>query len=252
MSATSGRGLFAAGLCLLALLPARSPRQPSLGRATWYQSLLHRCNPKNFDYGAWIERRRRALLEASLRQPGFWYGVTMTGSSLLLMCLCGKLWLDNRRRMRMTEEMIADLYNHDLYSRETARQAIEKYNHHMERCNQAVEAAESGGLCRWGEPAADHLREELRRVARELEATGQERNKLQEELRQKSLAVADLSARLDRLAPKGNGAEPTARAEPAATPVDRSADSARLFHEINRLQEELYIERQKNRRWKGG
>jgi hypothetical protein len=33
---------------------------------------------------------------------------------------CSKLWIDQRRTLWVTAEMMADLYNHDLYSRDVA------------------------------------------------------------------------------------------------------------------------------------
>ena len=37
--------------------------------------------------------------------------------------------------------MMADLYNHDLYSRDIAEKAIEKYNQHIKRCNRPIQVA---------------------------------------------------------------------------------------------------------------
>jgi predicted nuclease with TOPRIM domain len=95
------------------------------------------------------------------------------------------------------------------------------------------------------------LKTELQRVVSQLEATTQERNKLQEELRQKALILADLSTRLDNLAKKMNGSRDVNSTAAASTPGDGNGDGARSVGQINRLQEELYAERQKNRRLKG-
>jgi len=154
--------------------------------------------------------------------------------------------------MWVTAEMMADLYNHDLYSRQMASEAIEKYNAHIEQCNRGIEAAESAdGRPGWGDSESSRLRTELQRVAAQLEATTQDRNKLQEELAQKSLIVADLSMRLDALSKKVNGPADRGVASPVNASSDRSGDGARLVGHINRLQEELYAERQKNKRLKG-
>ena len=45
----------------------QSPRQPYPNRDTWYEFLLKQFNPSNFDYGAWLEQRRRAFLEATVK-----------------------------------------------------------------------------------------------------------------------------------------------------------------------------------------
>ncbi len=70
------RGFFTVVLCLAASgIRAQTPRQPSLGRETWYEFLLKKCNPSDFDYGAWLEKRREAILEASVKEPHFWYSL---------------------------------------------------------------------------------------------------------------------------------------------------------------------------------
>jgi len=233
-------------------VPAQTLPPQNSGRETWYEFMLKQFNPGNFDYGTWLEKRRKAFLEATVKEPYFWYSVSVTAGMLLMMAACTKLYLDHRRSMRVTAEMMADVYSHDLLSRQAATEAIEKYNQHIEQCNRAIEASEAGDARPgWGETQADNLKAELQRVAGQLEATTQDRNKLQEELRQKALIVADLSIRLDVLLKKVNGPRDTGSG--AAEPVSTSpnGDGARFVGQINRLQEELYAERQKNKRLKG-
>ncbi len=225
------------------------PYQP---RQTWYEFLLRQFNPSDFDYGAWIEERRQAFLAATARTPYFWYSAGVTALLLLAILAYTKLHLDHRRSLWVTAEMMADLYNHDLYSRQMAREAIDKYNAHIEQCNRAIEAGDSAdGRPGWGDSESGSLRAELQRVAAQLEATTQDRNKLQEELAQKSLVVADLSMRLDALSKKVNGNMDRAAASTANSSPDKSGDGARFVGHINRLQEALYTERQKNKRLKG-
>jgi hypothetical protein len=94
-------------------------------RDTWYEFLLKQFNPDNFDYGAWMEQRRQVFLDASVRNPYFKYSAGVTIALLLLVVVCAKQWIDHRRTMWVTAEMMADLYNHDLYSRDIAEKAIE-------------------------------------------------------------------------------------------------------------------------------
>jgi sarcosine oxidase delta subunit len=241
------RGSLAIFFTLVAAVnEAQTQRQPSLRSGTWYEFLLKRCNPTGFDYGAWLERRRETFLQDTVRSPAFWYSLSVTLWSLLLTASCLKLLLDNRRRMRITAEMLADIYSHDVYSRQMAKEAIERHNRHMEQCNRVAEAEGGGTRPGWGDTRTDRLKEELQRVASELEATAQERNKLQEELRQKALIVVDLSTRLDALSKKQNDAR-----ESACAGAESDAGTAKFIGPINRLQEELYAERQKNKRLKG-
>jgi len=234
-------------------LVAQTASQAHSAPDTWYQFLLKKCNPSDFDYGTWLEQRRRALLEATVKDAHFWYSALLTGAVLCLIAVCAKLMFDNRRRMRITAEMMADLYNHDLYSRRAAKEAIERYNQHIEQCNRAMESAESGeGRAGWGSSEMERVRAELHRVATQLEATTQDRNKLQEELRQKALIVADLSTRIDSLAKKVNGAKGVEAGSGESAAAGANGDGTRFVGQINRLQEELYVERQKNKRLKGG
>ena len=231
---------------------AQSPRRPYTGRDTWYEFMLKQFNPRNVDYGAWLEKRREAFLEATVREPHFWCSLAVTAGMLAVLLVYTKLYLDHRRSMRITAEMMADIYTHDLYSRQAANEAIQKYNGHIEQCNRAIEAAESGdGRPGWGDTAVDGLKAELQRVAAQLEATTQDRNKLQEELRQKALIVADLSTRLDNLAKKVNGSRGIDSTPGESAPGDGNGDGAKFVGQINRLQEELYAERQRNKRLKG-
>src|SRR6266403_3521427 len=233
-------------------MPAQTPQRQNVGRDTWYEFLLKQFNPRNFDYGAWLEKRREAFLEATVKEPYFWYSVSVTAGMLLMMAAYTKLYLDHCRSMRVTAEIMADVYSHDLLSRQAATEAIEKYNQHIEQCNRAIEASEAGDARPgWGETQADNLKAELQRVAGQLEATTQDRNKLQEELRQKALIVADLSIRLDVLSKKVNGPRDTGSGAGEPVSTRPNEDGARFVGQINRLQEELYAERQKNKRLKG-
>ena len=238
-------------LCCVPSLPAQG-RQIPRGRQTWYEFVVQQFNKANFDYGNWIEQRRQAFLEATVKTPYFWYSFSVTESLLFLMLAYTKLYVDHRRTIRIATEIQTDLGNHDLYSRQAARQAIEKYNRHIEQCNRAIENAESGqDRPGWGDSPVEGLRAELRRVVAQLDATTQDRNKLQEELQQKSLVVTDLSSRMDALSRKINGPSSSELLPRDTANAEAGGNGAKFVGHINRLQEELYSERQKNKRLKG-
>jgi hypothetical protein len=231
---------------------AQGPAPPRLYQDTWYEFVLRQFNPTDFNYGAWLEQRRQAFLDATARNQYFWFAFWVTVYAAFLTLAYAKRWMDDSRKMRIHAQTLADLHNHDLHSREEAQEAIDRYNQHIEHCNRAIEAAESGdGRPGWGESGQSSLKAELERMAAELQATTQDRNRLQEELRQKSLVVADLSTRLDALSKRlsGPGKSDTALRDPS--PADATGDGAKLVGHINRLQEELYAERQKNKQLKG-
>lgn len=227
---------------------ARTQPYPPAGvyqrRQTWYEFLLRQFNPSDFDYGQWIEQRRQAFWEARLRNPYFGYSFGVTVALLLIAGVCAKLWIDHRHAMCITAEMMADIYNHDQYSREVARQAIQKYNDHIERCNRAVEAAAQGIATPATGSDAEGLRAELQRVADERDRYMQERDIAKTELETKGKVLAELSLRLD-----GMSSKPGTTGNSQSSGV-RTSDPVVVQH-INNLQEQLYVERQKNRQLKG-
>jgi hypothetical protein len=192
-----------------------------------------------------MEQRRRAFLDASVRNPYFHYALCATVALLLVTTISVRQRIDHRRAMWITSEMMTDVYNHDLYSREVAEEAIKRYNDHIERCNRAVETAAQGNAGAGTDRDADLLRAQLQKVAGELEQARRDKMKLEEELQAKANTVVQLSLRIDAMAKKA-GATGTSMQPPDV----RGADPALIKH-INDLQEQLCIERQKNRQLKG-
>ena len=225
-----------------AAVRAQSPYQR---QDTWYEFILKQFNPDNVDYGSWVEQQRHKLIELRLKNPYFLFSVWTTIALILVTAAWLKQRIDHHRAMSITAEMMADLYNQDAYSRQVAQGANERYNKHIERCNRAIEGVESG-------PAAtssneiEQLRTELMRVAEERDTAIRDRDIAREELRRKAEILADMSVRLDAASGR-----PGPASSAKATPDLRGAD-ARLVTHINNLQEQLYSERNNNRRLRGG
>ncbi len=222
------------------------PARPMYQRSdTWYEFLLKQFNPSNFDYGAWMEERRQVFLDASVRNPYFKYSSCVTLALLLLTAICAKQWIDRRRVMWITAEMMTDLYNHDLYSRAVAEKAIQKYNQHIERCNRAIEAAQHGSTLLVAAGDTDQLNAQLQKTASELNLANTDNAALQEQLKQKSNVIVELSLRVDALSKKNGGSLASSQ------PIDLSGADPNLIKHINDLQEQLVVERKKNRQLKG-
>ena len=211
---------------------------------TWYEFLLKQFNPANFDYGEWMEERRQIFLDASARNPYFKYSAGVTIALLLLMGVCVKQRIDHRRVLWVTAEMMTDLYNHDLYSRDVAEKAIEKYNQHIERCNRAIETSQHDTAMP-GVEADDAWRTKLQQVAEERDRYLRERDAAQKELDTNRRTLAELSLRLDSMAAKSGSNGKTGASVELST-----ADPAVVRH-INNLQEQIYAERETNKRLKG-
>ena len=212
---------------------------------TWYEFLLKQFNPNSFDYGAWMEERRQVFLDESVRNPYFKYSLGTTIALLIMAMLYTKQGIDHRRAMWITAEMMTDLYNHDTYSRGVAREAIQKYNDHIERCNRAIEAADHGMSIPGPDSDANNLRSVLDSVTDERDSYKRERDLAKRDLQEKEKLIAEMSLRLDAIAKK---ADPN---HVVAGPVDMSAADPKVVQLINNLQEQLYAERRENRRLKG-
>jgi primosomal protein N'' len=208
--------------------------------------MLKQFNPDNFDYGKWVEQQRRQFLEGRLKNPYFVYSFSTTLVLLIMTAVCAKLRIDHRRAMWVTAEMMADLYNQDAYSRQVAQEAIERYNKHIERCNRAIETGENSLSAAAGGNEVEQLRTELMRVAEERDTAVRDRDIAREDLRRKAEILAEMSVRLD--ARMNKAVSPTGT---KTTSDLRSAD-AKLVTHIGNLQEQLYVERNNNRRLKGG
>lgn len=212
---------------------------------TWYEFVLKRFNPDDVDYGTWMEQRRQAFLEASARNAYFRYSAVATLALILLGLLYAKQCIDHRRSMWITAEMMTDLYNHDAYSRQVARDAIQKYNDHIERCNRAVEASEHDVSAEGMESEVERYRAELQSVTAERDAYKRERDLAKSDLAEKERMLADISCRLDALARKSKGGRD------AGGGVDVRTADQKLVEHINNLQEQLYAEKRENKRLKG-
>jgi hypothetical protein len=222
------------------------PARPMYQRGdTWYEFLLKQFNPSNFDYGAWMEERRQMFLDASVRNPYFKYSLGTTIALLVLAMLYSKQWIDHRRAMWITAEMMTDLYNHDAYSRGVAREAIQKYNDHIERCNRAIEAANDGMSISGADSDATSLKSELLSVAEQRDSYKRERDLVKRDLQEKEKLIAEMSLRVDAIGKK------TDPSHSVASSVDMSVADPKLVQLINNLQEQLYAERRENRRLKG-
>lgn len=204
--------------------------------------MLKQFNPTDFDYGAWIEERRRAFLAASVRNPYFKYCCGLSIAVMLMALLYAKQRIDHRRLMWITADMMADLYNHDVYSRQAAESAIEKYNDHIERCNRAIESAKPGAALLGTESEIQQLRSELTRVTGERELYVREREAAKAELKQQKQIVVELSLRLDAATKKSSGK--------GNLTADLRAADQKLVQHINELQEQLVAARKENSRLK--
>ena len=227
------------------------PYQPrGLYQNTWYDALLHRLNPEHRNWGDWFEQRRQMFLDASARNPYFKYSFMVTMLLLLAMGTCAKLYYDLCKRDWISAEKLRDASNHDRRSRAAAGEAIRRYSDHIEKCNRVIEAQEAGLAmsAAAGGSDAESLHAELEETRKKLGEVTRERDQVKAELDRTKLTVADLSLKVESLARKGNG-----QAADAKGSADASvATHGELMQHISNLQQQLHVEREKNKRLKGG
>ncbi len=190
---------------------AQTPHQRYVGRDTWYEFLLKQFNRSNFDYGAWFEKRREVFLQATVTEPYFWYSVSVTAGMLLIMVAYTKLYLDHRRSMRS--------HRGDDGGHLQPRSLL--HGRRQPRPSRNTTGTSSSAIARsrprkqaTAGPAGAIRRQKSKEQNSSASRVSSKRrprirNKLQEELRQKSLVVADLSMRLDALSKKVNGPRST-------------------------------------------
>lgn len=216
-----------------------SPRGLYQRNMTWYEFMLHQLNPHDRDYGAWYRERRESLVDASIRNQYFWYAFWATVVLIFVVAWLIKSLYDHREEKRIMDEMMEEVKVHDAYSRRVAQEAIQRYNDHIELCNRAIEMAEAGEAAVPGDGSQPtSLKVLLDAEKQKASGLEGERLRLETELKQKAALVTDLSSRLD-----------TVSKQLGSSGSDLSAPSiAEMVRQINSLEQQLYAEREKNRR----
>jgi acyl transferase domain-containing protein len=210
--------------------------------------VLHELNPNDTDWGAWYEQRRRALIDASVHDSNFWYSFWVT----LGLIVTGSAWVkslrDRTRQTHIMGDQMNKVRDYAAYSRRVAKEAIRRYNTHIELCNRAIEASEPGhSTVLGGNSAAASLRTEIAEAKQQISSLDGDKRRLEAEVAQKTSVIADLSLRVDALSSQLGGSGQN------ATPRDVStASHPELVRHINTLQQQLLAEREKNKRLKGG
>ncbi len=225
-----------------------SPRGLYHPSMTWYEFLLHQLNPHDRDYGAWYRERRQALVDASIRNPYFWHSFWVSLALIFLTAVLIKSLYDRRKEKRIMGEMMDEVRAHDAYSRQVAHEAIRRYNQHIELCNRAIESSDAGQATAFGgDSALASLKAERDDAKEKVSGIENDKRRLEAEVAEKTALITALSLRVDSLSrqmgTKGDGAAPS----------DVSPGShADLVRHINTLEQQLYAEREKNKRLKGG
>lgn len=218
--------IFLCGLLLAASLAHGQTSKPRPRRDTWYEQALNRINPDNTDVGSIWEQRKRAIL-GQLASRYFLYSAGATFAVVLMLAVVLVQRVSHKRALELAAQSIADVLRHDEYSRQVAREAIRRYNEHVDACNQVVERKQDGLL-----KSVSAAESELQRVRQELADTRDENKALRNDLAKKATPVST---------------------SPCAQPVQAELEFApgQYIARINALEKQLRAEQRKNQQLKG-
>lgn len=215
------------------------PYQP---REDFFHYSTKLVNRNDVDYGAWVEERRRALVEASLTNPFFWYSALTTSLVMLLMLLYGVRVLNERRKLWRAAELLTDIWNQDQHSRSVAAVAVEKYNAHMTECNRVVEAQVSGRPSAVVLDAGD-AKQVVGSLRAELSAMESLKKEAEAQVKSKEKYIGELSGRVAALEKTWD--------ENGGSPPNTRDTVTKLVARVNLLQQQLEAERKRNLQVKG-
>jgi len=213
-----------------------SRRQPS-----FWEFWLSRFNPRNVNYGALLEQKRRAFLQQVGTNPYFWFAFSEYAVICLLVLYVAKGRIDRKDMEWEAASFMADLANYAEYCKQNALEAIQKHNQHIEACNRVIEAEETG---RPITPAGsgEDWKAEMETLREKADTLETENARLKAQLEEKGANLSALSARVDELARARDGKANGAGANP-----NPNLD---LVARVNRLTAELDGLRDENRRLK--
>ena len=167
----------------------------SHGSTSPLEALVHALNPRDVNLGAMWEERRRTWLENTGANRYFWYSFGAT--ILVILSWFALAWVQNdrvRERWQLAEHA-ADALRYAEFCKRRAKEAISRYNLHIETCNRVIEAGESGVATPETANLEDFKRETQRlrsdNNAKELQVTS-----LTERLEQKAGELNSLTERV--------------------------------------------------------
>jgi hypothetical protein len=201
---------------------------------TWYERVMRHINPNDTDWGGIWEQHKEEFVNR-IGSPYFQYSLVTTVVIVWLFVVLFVQHGSHRRAQEVAVQSIADVRRHDEYARQAAREAIRRYNEHIESCNRVIEAADSGA--RWmSSTEVEAMELEAQQARTEATALREETKRLRDEIQKQSAVIAGLPVRPGEAQ--------------ASLPFTKDATVSQYINRINELQQELLEERKKNQRRK--
>jgi len=160
------------------------------------EAMAHALNPHDVDLGAMWEARRRAWLENAGANRYFWYSFAATAALILSWFALAWVHTDCVRERRQLAEHAADALRYAEYCKRRAREAISRYNEHVEGCNRVIEAGDSGIATPETANLEDYKRE-IQRLKGDNTAKTSQIDRLESQLKVKQEALDSFTERMD-------------------------------------------------------
>jgi hypothetical protein len=186
--------------------PAATSAEPASrvglrSQPSFWDDSLKMIRDGGWDIGAWLAYRRRLLVEASLTNRYFWFCITSYAANVLLMYLFYASRVSEERKIWKATEVMTDLWNWGLYADWTARNAIDKHNHHIDRCHASTANKQSPS----DTETSERNKADLTRLQKERDVLQTELAATKTELAERDRAIADLSSRVSAISTSVTG-----------------------------------------------
>ena len=118
--------------------PAAAGRPPT-NQESGISLALHKINPDEKDYGAVVEQAHILAFEQTVEDFYWWCCMVLTVLLILAVVYIAWLWREREVRLRISGDIVSQLYNSYVTARAGAMEMIEKHNNLARRYNAKVE-----------------------------------------------------------------------------------------------------------------
>ena len=207
------------------------------GVSPW-RAIVNYFNPRHLNMGEIFAERKQAWLDNALYNQYFWYAFWVTG--MLILSWFAIAWIHNDRVRETWEiaEFAADAVGYAEYCRRAAKEAITKYNQHVERPAIASSSRSTSGLVTPETANLESHKQEIARLRNDNEAKTVQLERVQAELEDAKKRLSDFTARLHAAEQRvqGNGSN---AAVVLAERINRlEGENAALKQDVKRLRQE--------------
>jgi len=187
-------------------------------------AIVQKLNPRNSNLGVMWEQWRQVWLENAAVNRYFWYAFWTTLILILSWFALAWIQLDRSRETWELAELASDALRYSEYCKRQAKQAIVRYNDHIEKCNRVIESARSG-LVTPETATLENYKRELVTLRNDNSALKLENESLKAQIESKTAQLQSFTARI-------------AEVEKRVQSGNSKASNAQLVDRIRRLEEQ--------------